>query len=409
MTLRRCATAVTAWLWVACTAGQLVLAAQPLETDQIQLDALQCWRDIGSHSVTVGEPFTMMVTCAVIETDAATTVPDEVILAPETIDLSPFDVIEGQRFTDVHDGPWRYFQYHYTLRVIDEDLFGEDVEIPALELPYHIERTLEGGSSLPGRELRYVLPPHPIRVVSLVPENAEDIREVAGEAFGAAEARLFRANLASVVATGIGVLAVGFLFAALVSIRRERRSDAPRREKLVPDVVIVGRALTELTALQNTAQEQGWNPTLVSRALTALRLAGAAALSAPVAQERVQLNRTDREGQLSVSRGLWRRQTTALSATVTPSAVVREIEHRRRLRPDDSSLDLLMDLNEALQTFSVARYTPNGSIPTDQLTSDLDRGVGVVRKLRFRAMAPIRHTDRLIESARGWWSERWAR
>lgn len=409
MSVRRYTTAVAAGLWVFSIAGHLVVTAQPPETDQIQLDALQCWRDIGSHAVTVGEPFTMMVTCAVVETDAATTVPDEGILAPETIDLSPFDVIEGQRFPDVRDGPWRYFQYLYTLRVINEDLFGEDIEIPALELPYHVERTLEGGSTLPGRELRYVLPPHPIRVVSLVPENAEDIRQIAGEAFGAADDRLFRANLAAVVATGIGVVAVGFLLAALVSIRRERRGDTPRREKLVPEAVIVGRALTELTALQSTAQEQGWSPALVSRALTALRLAGATALSAPVAQERMRSNRTDREGQLSVNRGLWRRQTTALSATVTPGAVVREIEDRRRLRPGDPSLDLLVDLNEALQTFSVARYGPNGSIPTDQMTSDLARGIGVVRKLRFRAMAPVRYTDRLIESARGWWSERWAR
>ena len=400
---------VTLAVWVMCLAWHLVVAAQPAETEQVQLEALQCWENIGSDSVTVGEPFTMMVTCAVIVTDAATTVPNEIALAPETIDLSPFEVIEGQRFPDVRDGPWRYFQYHYTLRVIDEDLFGQDVEIPALELPYHIERTLDGGSTLPGRELRYILPPHAIRIVSLVPETAEDIRALAGETFGAADARLFRANLAALVAAGIAIVAVGFLVVALLRLRREWRGRSPKSEKLIPDSVVVRRALTELTVLQDTAQENGWDPTLVSRALTALRLAGAAALSAPVAQQPVGPDRTARDGQLCVGRGFWRRKTTALSSTVTPGAVVREIEKRRRLRPDDSSLGLLEDLQEAFHTFTVARYTPNGSLLTDQMTSELDRSIGAVRQLRFRTLVPVQHTTRFIESARAWWSERWAR
>lgn len=396
-------------IWMLCLSGLLVSAAQPPETEQVQLDALQCWQDVGSDSITVGEPFTMMVTCAVIETDAATTVPNEVALAPETVDLSPFEVIEGQRFPDVRDGPWRYFQYHYTLRVINEDLFGQDIEIPALELQYHIERTLDGGSTLPGRELRYILPPHPIRVMSLVPESAEGIREPAGEMFGAANTRLFRANLAALVAAAIGVVAIGFLVAALLSLRREWQGSAPKSEKLIPDSVVVRRALRELTSLQNIAQEEGWNPALVSRALTAFRLAGAAALTTPVAQEPVRSDRTRREGQLSVSRGFWHRKTTALSAAVTPGAVAREVEHRRRLRPDDSSLGLLENLQQAFQTFTVARYTPNGSIPTDQMTSELDRGIGAVRQLRLRTLAPVQRTHRFIESARGWWNDRWAR
>ena len=403
---RRVATIV---VWVISVGGHLVSAAQPAETDQVPVDALQCWRDIGRPSVTVGEPLTMTVTCAVIETDTATTVPNEVALAPETIDVSPFEVIEGQRFPDVRDGPWRYFQYQYTLRIIHEDLFGQDIEVPALELQYHIERTLDGGSALPGRQLRYVLPPYPIRIVSLVPENAEDIRERAGETFGAADTRLFRARLAVLVASALGVVAVGFLALALLRMRREWQGSLPKRETLIPDAVVVRRALTELTELQDATQEHGWNPTLVARALTALRLAGATALSAPVTQELVLADRSDREGQLRVRRGLWRRETTALSAAVTPGVVAREIEHRRGLHPDDSSLSLLENLLEAFRTFTVARYTPHGSMPTDQMTSELDRGIAAVRQLRFRTLAPVQRATRLIESARGWWSERWVR
>lgn len=397
-------------IWITCLAGHVVGAAQPAETDQVQVEPLQCWRDVGSDAVRVGEPFTMRVTCAVIETAAATTVPNEVALAPETIDVSPFEVIGGQRFPDVRDGPWRYFQYQYTLRIIDEHLFGENVEVPPLELQYHIERSLDGGSALPGRELRYVLPPHPIRVVSLVPQNAEDIREPAGDTFGDADARLFRANLAGLVASALGIVAVGFLILALLRLRRAWRGNAPKSEKLsIPDSVVVRRALAELTALQNSTQEQGWNPTLVGRALAAFRLAGAAALSTPVAQEPVRSGRADREGQLTVRRGLWRPKTTALSASVTARSVAREIDHRRQLNPDDSSLGLLDGLQEAFHTFTVARYTPTGAMPSDQMTSDLDRGIGAVRQLRLRTWAPVQHTTRLIESTRGWWSDVWAR
>ena len=63
-------------VWLSCLSEHVVLAAQLDEPEQVQSDALQCWRDLGSHSVRVGEQFTMMLTCGVIETDASTTLPN---------------------------------------------------------------------------------------------------------------------------------------------------------------------------------------------------------------------------------------------------------------------------------------------------------------------------------------------
>mgnify|MGYP001173169843 CR=1 FL=1 len=395
-------------VWLICLSWHVVLAAQLDEPEQVQIDALQCWRDLGSHSVRVGEQFTMMVTCGVIETDAATTVPNEVALSANSIDLSPFEIVGGQRFPDVRDGPWRFFQYQYIVRVIDENLFGQDVEIPALELQYHIERRLDGGSTLPGRELRYTLAPIPIRILSLVPEDAENIRELAGETFGAVDARLFRANLAVLVAAAIGVVAVGFLILALLRLREEWRGPTPESTQLIPVSVVVRRALKELTALQDETQEQGWNPSFVGRTLAALRLAGAAALSAPIAEEPVRAGHAYREGQLHIKRGTWRRRSIALSAAVTAGAIATEIEHRRGRRPDDAWLDRLETLQAAFHTFTVARYSPHGSVPTEKMTSELDRVIGVVRELRLRALAPVKRTARLVESVRHWWSEVWA-
>ena len=179
--------------------------------DMQPVDALQCWRRVGRNAVRIGEHFTMTVTCRVVETATERSVPDEAALQPQTIDVAPFEVLDGQRYADVQDGSRRLFQFHYTLRVIGEDYFGADVEIPALELNYHINRTLDSSEILPGRELTYVLPAEPIRVLSLVPEQVEDIRDAAVESFGAAEATRLRANLAMLAAGAVGIVALGLL------------------------------------------------------------------------------------------------------------------------------------------------------------------------------------------------------
>ena len=378
--------------------------------DQVQVDALRCWRDVRSRAVRVGEPFTMTITCGVVETDTATTVPNEVALAPETIDLSPFEVIEGQRFTDVRDGVWRFFQYEYTLRVIGEEAFGQDVELPELELSYHIERTLDGRSTLPGRELRYILPAEPIRVLSLVPEAAEDIRGPQGESFGAAEARMFRANLVTLVAAAVGIVALGCLIAAATRARRHwRGTTTPTTERPVSNGAIVRRALDELTTLQQASQEQGWSDDLASRVLTALRLAGAAALSTPVAQYRIDTGQRQRDGQLTVRQGVIQPRPTAVSSSLTPAAVGVAIDRLSANGIDDKRLGRLRDLHDALRLFTTARYGHDGEMPSDRLTSELDKGIGTVRQLRVLTLAPVQQTTRLLDAARGWWRQRWVR
>ena len=142
--------------------------------------------------------FDMLVTCGVAETEAARAVPDLAGLEPESLAVSPFEVLEGERYDDLVRGPQRFFQYRYTLRILGEDYFGADVELPALNVRYRIERSLDGGPVLEGRELTYALPPEPVRVLALVPVEVADIRELPGETFGDAEARLFRASFAAV-------------------------------------------------------------------------------------------------------------------------------------------------------------------------------------------------------------------
>ena len=399
MTLRQLLTILV------CLVGptsQVFYAGQSPELEEVQLDALQCWRDIAVQSTIIGEPFAMLVTCAVVETDTATTVPNEVALAPETIDVSPFEVIEGQRFTDVRDGPWRYFQYQYRLRIIDEEFFGQDVEIPALELQYHIERTLGEGSTLPGRELRYTLPPHTIRIVSLVPDNAEDILEPSVEAFNASDETGFRADLVMLVAGAFGLVAIGFLMLALVQLRRVWRGAGPKEQKLLAPSVVIRSVLNELTALQKAVLENGWNPELVSRTLTALRVASAVALASPIVQTQIGSTQSHRDGQLRVESSLWRRKPTAVSSAITKATIAKAVESRRHIKSDDPKLDCLEILREALNAFTVVRYARNDDIPTAQMTTELDQTIAAIRPLRFRTLTPVQHMTRFIESIQHW-------
>ena len=60
-----------------------------------QTDPLQCWWRTSAGAVRVGEPFTVVLTCAVLETDAATVVVDQTRLEPSVVQFAPFEVLGG--------------------------------------------------------------------------------------------------------------------------------------------------------------------------------------------------------------------------------------------------------------------------------------------------------------------------
>ena len=72
------------------------------------------------------------------------------------VQLPPFEVIGGSHPGDLVTTGKRFFQYDYRLRLINEDGFGADVEVPQLEdqLPHREQgdgRRVGAGS---GPELR---------------------------------------------------------------------------------------------------------------------------------------------------------------------------------------------------------------------------------------------------------------
>src|SRR5712692_6251995 len=163
-------------------------------------DPIKCWWKTDKSAVEIAEQFTLTLTCGVSEARGAKIVPKMEQLDPGAVQLAPFEVIGGTRHEDIQAPPWRYFQYEYTLRLIDEDSFGQDVDIPALTVTYNSQSEVAGASE--GRDQMYVLPELPMHIMSLVPKKANDIRDSARESFAAPKARLFRAS-AEFIAAGI--------------------------------------------------------------------------------------------------------------------------------------------------------------------------------------------------------------
>ena len=381
-------------------------AAQP-GPGTVAMEALQCWRRIASHAVQVGERFDMVLTCAVVETETARAVPDRVWLEPETLGVSPFEVLDGERYDDVVRGPRRFFQYRYALRIIGEDYFGLDVELPPLELRYRIERSLDGGAATEGRELAYVLPPESVRVLSLVPAAAVDIRELPGETFGDVEARLFRASLTGIAATAIGVVALGLLFLAAVRARREWGAAAGTHADRLPAWRIARAVIGELQAVRALALAGGWTGDLVARALSALRIAAALAIGRPVAEAATvaEDGAADAGGRLPVRRGLFGAARVLVCAAVTVRDVDRELPRIAAESPAGGRA--AEALRAGLAGFGAVRYGSPAALPAEVLAADLDAGVDALQKLQIELFEPFRRLRRLARSGRTWAADRW--
>jgi hypothetical protein len=124
----------------------------------------------------MGEQFALTITCAVVETSSSRTVPAPNQFEPTSVQVAPFEVLNGTRHEDIVAPPYRYFQYQYTLRLMADRSFGQDVDIPSIKIVYNVQFTAgRGAGSGEGRDLTYVLPAIPIRIVSLVPRLANDI------------------------------------------------------------------------------------------------------------------------------------------------------------------------------------------------------------------------------------------
>jgi len=369
------------------------LAARVASAQSVELDPLQCWWRTSAGAVRMGEPFLVVLTCSVVENDAVKVVPDQSPLEPSAIQMPPFEVLGGTHHADLRADDRRFFQYDYRARLISEDLFGKDVKIPELKLTYRVQ-SLMNGAAIEGMEKTYFLPALSIRVLSLVPADATDIRDATTTSFGDIETGLFRANLLITVAGVLFTLAALVGVLALVRAAGRYRRERPVTKTLIPDAAILRGVRAELAAIGRERGASGWTPTLASRLLTALRVAASYALSRPasqmVAAGHLHGHHEQLLGQLLVRGGWTRGKKVVVSGSVTPHTIT---EARESIVTNGSAgahhLPSLDDLERVLTRLTAGQYGRE-PVADDVLDDALEVGSRVVRRLRIEQTWPVR-------------------
>jgi hypothetical protein len=399
---------VTAGGWLATATTQTPPMAQAAPQSQgsgeIALDPITCWWKTDTNAVHLGQHFTLTLTCGLADTSRVTVVPDVKSLEPTTVQLAPFEVVRGVRHQDIHiqESPWRYLQYEYTLRLFGEGYFGRDVDIPSINVTYNIQAR---GGETQGRDQVYVLPALPMRILSLAPIKATDIRDTPRDSFADIETRRFRAT-AELIAAGIffafAVVLLGF---AVARIANRYRLHAAVAARPIRSRAVLAGCLRTLGRLKSNVAHTGWTPELAARALAVVRIAAAVALGRPLAQTVVDRNVPRQDGQLVLRKGLIRH--ALISAPTTGDSFAIQVATGNR--PGPRARVVIEQLRESLQTFSAACYGRGDHLDTTALDSSLDNGLRAIQRLRFMKRWPMSTAAKLSKSA-AWLREIvWAR
>ncbi len=340
----------------------------------VDADPIRCWWQADRGAVQIGEPLTITLTCAVVETDAARVVVDRSRLDPSVLTLSPFDVTGGTQPADTVTGSRRFFQYSYVLNLINENAIGRDLIVPELSISYRIESRTGDDSSLAGRDRTYELPPLPIRVVSLVAADAPDIREAAQGGFESFQARELRGRLLKGAAVACFVLAALLAFVALRRAFGGER-DATRAPARVTDRAIIQGAARVLAEARGALRHGSPDDASAGRALDALRVIGAYAAGRSPAQAASASRALEEPGQLRLRSG-WLGGRHAIVSASTTAAVVADQAAALPESAGDRRLKLEA-LAAALSHLTASRY----GTPPVQDASELDDAIGLSLQL----------------------------
>ena len=347
------------------TAMSLTLATAAM-AQNVETDPLQCWWRTSSGAIRVGETFTTVLTCAVIETDEVKVNVDESRLDPSVAQFVPFEILGGTHAADLRNGDRRFFQYEYRMRLIAENLFGKDVALPETKLTYRIQSRVSQKAAVEGRDQTYLLPPLSIRILSLVPSDASDIRDASAETFADVDRRAFRANLFVVVGGVLFTLAGLVALLTLVRAFLASRKPTAAADRLVSDAAILRGVGRELSSVQRERESGGWTVPLAARASAALRILGAYAMGHRAARVVTSPPEegTMSDGRIIIKSGWPRTKHIAVSGAATTRSIANVIKHTDNgRRPGE-----LEAIEEALDKFTSAQYAR----PVEGQTARLD-------------------------------------
>lgn len=362
----------------------------------VQIDPLQCWWRTSSGAVRVGEPLTVILTCATLETDDVKVVVDESKLEPSVVQFAPFETLGGYHGADLRNGDRRFFQYEYRLRLIAENAFGKDVALPETKLTYRIQsrvgprRNQAGAPSeaIAGRDQTYVLPPLSVRITSLVPADATDIRDSTQETFADIDQRSFRANLLVVIGGVLLALAGLMAVMSLVRLILRARRPATGTERIASDAAVLRAAGRELADVQRQREAGGWTADLAGRALAGLRIVGTYALGSHASRTLDgHFSVPAESGNLVMSAGWRKRKRILVSGSATPRTMLKAIAASNGNGAQPGELE---SIEQALSRFTAAQYGRNGALDDSALDESLAAGQRVLRRLKIEQLWPIR-------------------
>jgi hypothetical protein len=369
-------------------ASRAVPAAQ---TREMAVDPIRCWWRTSAGAVRTGETFSLVLTCATLENDAVQVVPDQSRLASNAVQMAPFEIVGGSHPEDMRTADRRFFQYEYQLRMINPDYIGRDVAIPDFILHYRINSRVSGNAAVQGRDLTYRMPTQSVRVLSMVPADAPDIRDTSDESFTVADGLRFRARMLEIAAITLVVL--GSLMSALALIRLIQRTRRQRtQEQAGPTMslpALLRLAGRELTAVQREIDAQGWNDALVSRALAAARIAAASAVGRAPSQRLVE--RQADPGTAPRDGAIEHRTRGGKRVRVSSPMTSRDVAEKLARLPESASADsreLLTQLQSAITSFTAAQYAREASLDRGALDQALTNTRDAVRALRSRYAWP---------------------
>lgn len=323
-------------------------------TPDLGWEPIRCWRQVSSGAISIGETFTVVLTCAVYEGDNAQVVPDESRLGVASIQMAPFEILGGSHPPDVRRGSRRFFQYDYQLRIISPDAIGTDINVPPLTISYRVHSRVGAAATLEGRDLSYVMPMMPIKVLSLVPADATDIRDASEASLAAVDSLRFRSSLFQVLTLTFGALAAVMVVLALIPLARSTSTVAAAERDRIPDRSILDVVVKELGEVQSQAAHDGWTDDRIARAAGLIRIVAAAAIEQPISQRPLAAGEATPDGRLRVAHGMIRPVVASVSSAVTSDDVTRAHAERgsafstTRLQQLEGLRDGLAQLNMAL-------------------------------------------------------------
>ncbi len=394
-------------MWAVVFLLATLLSTRATGAQTVTAEPLTCWWRTSVPAIRVGETFSVILTCAVLQTDTVSIVVDESKLEPSVVQFEPFEVLSGSHGADLHTDRRRFFQYEYWMRLIAENEFGKDVPLPETTLSYRVQSRVGGNAAIQGRDQSYVLPQHAIRVLSLVPAGATDIRDSSAETFADIDQRGFRASLFLVIGGVLFSLAGLLALLALVRLIMRYRRPATGAERLASDGAVLRAVHRELERVRREREAGGWTSDLAARGLSAVRVTAAYAMGRQAAQSHVTRRQSDGsaapetngDGTVIVTTGWRKTKTVAISASTTARWIAHEIA---RGSAGASRSTMLSSLQDALTDLTEARYGSNGTFDDAALDQAVAAGATAARRLgyeqswlmqRFRRRRPAPQVD----------------